>query len=379
MEKPSFDNWTIVFLLFSFLGFLIGVLINFQSSQNKTGKLFISLLLILFSLTLVDYVLYWTRYQIYFPHFAGVSTCFFLAFGPIIFCYVEIVYSGALSKKKLLHFLPFCIATVLFIPFLLADTAQRHEFIAAKSFYWWFFRIVSSLSILHIFAYSALVFNRRNAFNEFPLIKKWIGSLALGLAGIGFSFLLYRLLVIAGILTPQWDYMIAFSMVLFICTITVMAFLKPYVFDDRLPDLALRTIKNASENGNVAKYKNSPLDKDAGRALGEKLNRSMYESCYWRKNDLRLSDLAALMDFPKEYISQVINEQFGMNFFEFVNRYRVEEAKNLINGCAKEVTLIEIAYQVGFNNKVSFGKAFKAHAGMSPHEFRQSVRSAEVG
>jgi AraC-like DNA-binding protein len=389
MERPSFDNWTIIFLLFSFLGFTTSILLNFQSKQNRIGRFCISLLLVLFSLTLVDYVLYWTRYQIYFPHFAGISTFFFLLFGPILFLYVESVQERIFNIKNLLHFIPFGIAVVLFIPYLLRSQAEKKHTIlngANESFYPVFFQVVTWFSIAHILYYSIVIFNKRKIFIEFELIKKWVVSLALGLGGIGLSFLTYKILVVFGILTLEWDYMIAFSMVIFISFITGAAFLKPYVFEDHLPQvLNVKTEQKSSAHENplatannvdhFTKYKNSPLDKKTGKELAQKLNLLMVENSLWRKNNLRLNDLAAMMQLPKEYISQIINEQFSMNFFEFINRYRIEDAIHLIKNSPDEVTLIEIAYQVGFNNKVSFGKAFRTHSDMSPLEFRRNLKS----
>jgi len=386
MNQPSFDNWTTAFLLFSFLGFITSILIQFQSKQNRMGKFLISLLLILFSLTLVDYVLYWTRYQIYFPHFAGISTFFFLLFGPIVLLYVESVQSRKFNKKNLIHFIPFCIAILFYIPYLIQSAEQKKLMmlngLSKDSWYPIFFKIVAWFSIIQIFWYSIIVFDKRKTFFEFPLIKKWVMLLSLGLAGIAGSFLTYMVLVRFRILKLEWDYMIALAMVLFIATITIVAFLKPYVFDDLLPQMAKKKqdeiISKPIESPILTKYRNSPIDEKASKELAEKLDTLMIETAFWRKSDLRLNDLAIKMELPKEYISQIINEQFNRNFFEFVNRYRIEDAKTLINSSQKEVTLIEIAYQVGFNNKVSFGKAFKASVNMSPIEYKRSLQKSEA-
>ncbi|MCF6133381.1 helix-turn-helix domain-containing protein [Flavobacterium wongokense] len=394
MKEPSFDNWTIIFLLFSFLGFITSILIQFQNGQNRIGKFLISLLLVLFSLTLVDYVLYWTRYQIYFPHFAGLSGFFFLLFGPIVFLYVESVQKHSINSRSLLHFIPFCTAMLIHIPYLI-QAANQKKFnmvygVPKESFYFIFFQIITWFSIIQIFSYGILIYNMRKAFSEFILIKNWIIMLCIGLCGIAFSFLIYKLFVAFGILTLEWDYMIAFSMVVFILIITVVAFLKPYVFDDLMPKIREKkyesdfsTQSNAPRDekatiGSFTKYKNSPIDWKTSKELAEKLDRLMTENTLWRKNDLRLNDLAIKMELQKEYISQIINEQFKMNFFEFVNRYRIEEGKALIKNSDKEVTLIEIAYIVGFNNKVSFGKAFRAYVNMSPIEYKKSFKKSEA-
>ena len=93
----------------------------------------------------------------------------------------------------------------------------------------------------------------------------------------------------------------------------------------------------------------------------------------WLENDLRLPKLAKIVGTPTHHLSQVINEQFNLNFFDFVNKYRIEEAKKLIlDEKTKHFTFLRIAYDVGFNNKTSFNSAFRKHAGMTPTEFRRN-------
>ena len=71
----------------------------------------------------------------------------------------------------------------------------------------------------------------------------------------------------------------------------------------------------------------------------------------------------------------VMNDKIGLNFFDYINSLRVEEAKRLlIETSKKEMNVIEIAYSVGFNNKVSFNNTFKKWTGMTPTEFRASEK-----
>jgi AraC-like DNA-binding protein len=91
--------------------------------------------------------------------------------------------------------------------------------------------------------------------------------------------------------------------------------------------------------------------------------------------DLRLSDLAARLDIPPHLLSYVINREFEVNFFDFVNRYRVIDAKRLLADPGKrQYTILSIAHEVGFASKASFNRAFRKHAGLTPSEFqRQST------
>lgn len=88
--------------------------------------------------------------------------------------------------------------------------------------------------------------------------------------------------------------------------------------------------------------------------------------------NLRLDTLAEKLQLTRHHTSQLINEYYKMNFFEYINSLRVEEAKTLLTDRNKsDLTVKEIGYQTGFNNKVSFFKAFKLSTGMTPNEYRQ--------
>lgn len=62
------------------------------------------------------------------------------------------------------------------------------------------------------------------------------------------------------------------------------------------------------------------------------------------------------------------------HFFDFINEYRIEKAKKILKDpTQKELTILEILYQVGFNSKSSFSTSFKKYTGKTPTEFRKSA------
>jgi AraC-like DNA-binding protein len=90
--------------------------------------------------------------------------------------------------------------------------------------------------------------------------------------------------------------------------------------------------------------------------------------------------MAAAAAIPAKHLSQVINEQYELNFNDFINRYRVDEAKGkLLDPAAKEFKLLRIAFEVGFNSKSVFNRAFKKNTGLSPSEFRGLLGDGGTG
>ena len=87
--------------------------------------------------------------------------------------------------------------------------------------------------------------------------------------------------------------------------------------------------------------------------------------------ELNLKMLSDKTNIPAHYISQVINQQFGKNFSDYVNFYRVEDIKQkLIAPTQSHITIEGLAYMSGFNSKAAFQRAFKKQTGISPKEYR---------
>jgi len=88
--------------------------------------------------------------------------------------------------------------------------------------------------------------------------------------------------------------------------------------------------------------------------------------------NLSLPVLANKLEIPAHHLSRVINEQFGVNFFDFINQYRIEEVKARINNPEYEnLSFLGIAFDCGFNTKSAFNRVFKKITGFTPSEYKQ--------
>ncbi|HZH73307.1 MAG TPA: AraC family transcriptional regulator [Mariniphaga sp.] len=91
--------------------------------------------------------------------------------------------------------------------------------------------------------------------------------------------------------------------------------------------------------------------------------------------NLTLPELASRMDIPSHHLSRAINEKLGLNFFEFINRYRVEEVKAKLDDPAYEnFSLLGIAFESGFNTKSAFNRVFKNLTGMTPGQYKKQIK-----
>lgn len=91
--------------------------------------------------------------------------------------------------------------------------------------------------------------------------------------------------------------------------------------------------------------------------------------------ELTLSDLAKQLAVSRSVLSQLINEGVGDNFYNFVNRYRVEQVKLFMTDpTMKHFNLLGLALEAGFKSKSTFNLIFKRFTGLTPSEYWRTVR-----
>ncbi len=98
----------------------------------------------------------------------------------------------------------------------------------------------------------------------------------------------------------------------------------------------------------------------------------------FKNENLMLEDLANELKLHSKYVSYVINTGAGMNFFDFINRFRVREFNTqVLNPKHKNLTFLTIAFNCGFGSKSAFNRAYKSETGISPSEFIKKSRISE--
>ncbi|MEW7290833.1 helix-turn-helix domain-containing protein [Aquimarina sp. 2304DJ70-9] len=148
-------------------------------------------------------------------------------------------------------------------------------------------------------------------------------------------------------------------MIFFTGLLFYFAFLQPKVFDGLSMDKVLP----------FKKYRKTGLTRDHSLELKSRLLDVMEKDKPYLNSELRIAHLAKQLNLSRHHMSQVINEHFDLSFFDFINQYRVEEAKKMMVE-DDHLNMTEILYSSGFNNRVSFYKAFKKFTKITPSEYR---------
>ena len=127
------------------------------------------------------------------------------------------------------------------------------------------------------------------------------------------------------------------------------------------------------------KYSTSALADEKIEEILPKLEHLMDEEKVYLDADLNLQQLAKKAGIHYNYLSRIINEKFGLSYNDYVNRYRIEEAKRMLADPEHSgKTILDIAYDTGFYSKSVFNTAFKKLTGMTPSQYRKRGKKGDA-
>ena len=132
-------------------------------------------------------------------------------------------------------------------------------------------------------------------------------------------------------------------------------------------------VLSESEKGlpRANKTRTALLSTEKMQLIASKLERAMIDDKLFLQDNLSLNKLSESISETENHISETLSQFLNTKFFQFVNGFRIEEAKRALQNSDKLVTTI--AFDVGFNSKSTFNTAFKKIVGYSPSAYRNSI------
>jgi AraC-like DNA-binding protein len=392
VPEIQLNFWNFLFIGLSFIGIFFSIkLITLPRLNDRASKV-LGLYLLLQSLALLESCLFWTNYFYRVPQFYASTSLFALLYGPLLLIYFDSVFG---NRKPLIsygiHFLPFVIMLGLKVPFYLSSSEVKilHPEQAALSY------IIDGhidyaelIKIVHLSIYGVVLLRQIRSYPSIGYMRPWANwILILFISFIVLTILYWAIVIIQGYILLA-DYFISLSA----CgSIILLAWLgdryekltagDPII---SMPHSKHQTRQpDQSSSGSPAddiltdgeediKYKNSGLPPSLAKKLAEELELLMSREQLYKENDLKLETLAEKLKSNRHFVSQVINQFYKTNFFDFINANRIEEAKRLLVSESHEMNIMEIAYAVGYNNKGTFNTVFKRITGVTPSEYRKN-------
>ncbi|MBT8206021.1 MAG: helix-turn-helix domain-containing protein [Eudoraea sp.] len=357
------------------LGLLLFLAIALKSSGKNRSLRFLGWFLFVQTIVAIDVFLCYSGLMKYTLYFNDSTEPLVLMIAPLIYLFVyELLFRNPLPLRKYwIHFLPGIVYATTQIgyylhplsvkmnayvdayfpnlPMIAVPEGTKYPYQFIKDEFRWLilgsfvFYIILSLRSFIKYRRSRKQLSASKGINKYFFSKNTIITMILIFLVVLIIFLNYE--------DDGGDHIIAIMQSLIVLFTTFLFFLESRFF----------------ENSWIADKYETLRVREGVIPLGEVENYVISEN-YFLENTASLKGLASVLNVNPNYLSKTINSNTGMNFNDFINRYRVEEAKKrLVSGKYSHLTVAAIGATVGFTSKSAFYTAFRKHAQESPTDY----------
>ena len=373
-------NFVGIVLLLGIIQGLGQMLLLVFTTRKEKANWYLVILLGIATFILLEYFVVVSNVYLQYPFLVGFVGALMLGIGPTLY-----LYSRALLTRKLfrfvdvIHFFPVVLSLVLAIDLLFLGKADKIVYIeriykGPITFDWSgfiYFGFISGIMVFYLYMSRTALrkYHKRLKGNTSDTNVAKLGWLRWLLKLYMFFILSYLFVYVAWTLqsayTIELESFLALALCSFIFSVGYFSMMNGSVFQST----------NVYEK--ESKYKTSALTKQVSKQYLNKLLEAMTEQKPYLKQDLKLNELSDQLSIPSHQLSQIINQELGLNFFDFVNQYRVNEAeKRLLDDQYKHLTILGIALECGFSNKVTFNRIFKKFTGLTPSAYIKREKEA---
>ena len=370
---PKLNFWIIIYLYVAMIGFYISFIINFNRKIDFLARILISSFVFIHSFFLFHVCVSISYYEYVYPHMYRMSLPFSLLYGPLLYFYFKrITQQYRFKKIDVLHILPTILLLLYVIPIysLPAEeklvamlTRANGGFEEAKRLH---VPTLVALKLLSLIVYGyfirKLYLKSKNQDKLGKGNKIWNGNL-------------YRIHILYVVAYSLYGFMIVNNLghnLIFHSQVSAMALMVLYLGYSANIQPQVFSGLYSYENQFFLKYEKSGLTESLSTELKEQLKYLFDEEKIYKENDISLETIADRLNTTRHNASQVINEHFDMNFHKLINKYRIQEAMSILDhDYQRNLHIIDIAYEVGYNNKVTFNKAFKEYTQVTPSEYQR--------
>lgn len=377
MLTPIFNLNDIILILAIGLSLILALFQPILPAKKKLTKILLAAFFLSLTLSDIGIMLIWNEY-IPQSTLSGVLVPYFycgamLLKAPLLLLYVRSITEENFQLKKihLFHLIPTLAAIVLIHAFEIDITRMKLDTFGMDAL---LYQIIDSLwyslkiiplayfiaATFTVWHYHKMLRQQHSEINETALW--WLYYLTLGfvLAGVwtlSLSVLAYFYRLPFGVTDNYLNFILLIA--LFYYSISHAQNLTTTKEDEEfeLPKESTTTVDT------------KPLESTIGKIMDGVVNQKLYLN-----QSLNVEQFSAKIGVPYRDVSFAINKAFGTNFFEFINSYRIEESKRyLADEKYKDMTIMDILLESGFNSKSAFQRFFKRLTGTSPTEFRREA------
>lgn len=309
---------------------------------------------------------------------------YWVLIGPSLIIYIDLITSvkQKFKTRYLLHLLPAIIVLIGFNGYFLeADTKYFEDYHSN----WWFTTFATYVwyynsPIYYIIGIVKLIRHKKkikdNYSSTYKRDLKWLFYLVNGFAAFLFfglitAHLKYYFNVNFPFDSSHYTWLV---MVIYIFGIGYYGYIQKGVFSNINIVIEEHNPYLGREKGEKSRYQKSGLTKQESLSINKMLFNCMQKEKPYLDAELNLVTLAEMVNTTPHKLSQVINNENGLNFYDFVNRYRIDEVKEMLGKPEFDNTkILAIAWDCGFNSKSVFYNTFKKYTNQTPTQFKNSI------
>ena len=363
LTELSFDLWSLLLLIGCLHGGFLSIILIFSRHRLQ---IVLGLLILIWSYSLFIAFLWQSQLMVYLPHLVATSMPTLYLLGPLYYWF----FSGvATDQKKIswVHFIPALICALTIGPFYFQGLDLKMEYILSRDtgvvdlpptraiyFGLWFLHLCIYWLLSHRL-YRPVFHPDGRKHRQVRKFDRWLKAFHYS---FGFFMIVFLLTYLILTLTPVNHGGVRYAAQL---SLALLVHLVGYY---TLKDSALLT---------DFKYRKTLT---ADTLLKKQILNLMTIDKPYLDKDLTVSRLAEYLEVSPATLSKVINADFQCSFSDFINKYRVDEAKRLlVDKNYQHYKLAAIGEEAGFSNKVSFNRVFKKHTGFTPSTLRLGQHS----
>ena len=371
-----FEPIIMQYIIGVFLSFFLVILILTKKSRNLSD-IYLAVWIAIIGMQIFGYYTFISGLIYVYPKLMWLNFPYEFLHGPLLYLFVKSLTNPEhfRSKKWLFHFiLPILILFTTF-PIMALPDSQRILFYKnnGKGFEEYFFDWALLMVILgivyNIITIGLLLNHKKRIRNQFSYQENinlnWLWFLIFGMS------ITWTIIMLGG--SDKWIFSTSSFLLVFMGFFGIR---QVGIFTDQ--PFQPQPVNELEADDHVKiepvtekkKYYKSSLKDDTARQLQETLRQLMQQKKLYAIPDLSLTDLATQLDIHPNYLSQVINDLEGVNFYNYINTLRVQEFLKLVAEPEnRKYTLLSLAYDCGFNSKTTFNRFFKKATGLSPSEY----------
>ena len=386
-----------------------------RDGSGQANRL-LALLFAIFALNMGKITLYASGAINNVPHLARITFPLEFLYGPLFFSFVRVTVGYRLTHRDVVHALPALVVLCLELPFFLESADAKRAILQASATdrtaadwlgwlgNWGTLTAYLVATVRTLGAHRARLRGQLSSIGAEDL--RWLqlltrAMIAAQVVEVGF-------VILSGVLhLPSGSsFLNTLALLMVSCTVGALALRQPalrFRDPDRATETAAiagapptadeiaeafevdagrtevigvrsRALLNRPAPDAETKYARSGLTAADVTRIAEQLESTMTSRRLWRDSSLSLTALARHLGLPSHHVSRALNEVLQRSFFDYVNGYRVRDAQRLLADPAlASRSILELAFESGFNSKSSFNAAFRQLTGATPRAFRSAA------